>query len=1161
MKLLLNGKKRNIYFRKNNTAYYKSKGNEIDITSFFKKKGGLKKQYINLLVEKKQGGGVDDDDDDNPTIISFDSEKIFSKAIRIITSNLGTTKTSSKMWNTETIKATYKKLIYICLMCKIQYNINKTLFKQKYLDNLKPNITLKIKTILSILNNDKFKIYIDNPDSFNTTRFKINTDTCGQKYIEVSINQEYTLNPNGNIVRLNDNILKIENNHYEIFINELEFGTINDLLVKIDNFNLDSELNNNYMKALEVNNAKESDLDLLKIIMINEGLFKELDIELTKEEIEANDPKMCIFSTFRAKLKKKYLEMFNNNTTLLNNINDENKTLIEKLKANLTNDFLLKERFTKLFETTTNDISELTEQTLKLLYTAEYNNENTSRNLNAKNYDAKIKNLIGQVLISTSTTDHKIKETIIKKLEDLQINTIIKASDNKIYLLSSFNDLIDFYINEIEQTIGRILTTYLSIRNEKNTNGITTVTKEADKRTSVIFGGQKYTGFNEIFGKINDNKITKTDSNEDKFTKMKSLFNKLATSELAILVFGYGYSGSGKTYTLFGKRDKKESVDGIAIQAINHLINTYNSTVTIEAIYELYNETYNILNAISDDRNPYDPLTKGSVIYDYIPNIDVKDGKLNSLLKLDSFYNPTKIYEKAKYTPRQPKKTTENPSNSIYVYSMNNDNVEITKALSFDEFKSSKKQFTTSNISQDFITIYDKIEKYRISNNRIMPTANNSSSSRGHLFIDLKIETIKEGKTVISYLTICDMGGRENPNDLLLGTKIYSIFDQEPVKRNFIQTVDKPHIISKDEKSMYTFITPGDTTIGEIKIQDTYNGNPTELRKKLDSIIKTNIRKRDDSYPGILQLYKNFYTAPNLVEFFYLNVVTDFKLYQMIGTIGNYKNIQGMFCNSSGQKSDVNDKMVEFYKNFFKCIKQGFYINDSINQLLEKFECNIRYNQPDLKFIINKTTDKCDINKLTLIKYIPNKTLKSQSSRKRAIIKGFNKYGWYVNSLPKNCINSDVYKGNDKIRNAKIYKNSYFQYDPIKRSDASATDKKNIGISDLYGSFGTTDSITRKYVVIGCIRNEEKFDDDDIMTLKFLNTVSTSRLTKDINTPNSQIMPIAPSSFAYVDDGIVDEIGIEYDEKEDYSYIDEETNKNKKLKAEKKLGEEPFEED
>mgnify|MGYP006174343067 CR=1 FL=1 len=47
MKLLIGGKNRNIYKRKDGSAYYKSGGQQVDVTHMFKKNGGgLKKQYI-----------------------------------------------------------------------------------------------------------------------------------------------------------------------------------------------------------------------------------------------------------------------------------------------------------------------------------------------------------------------------------------------------------------------------------------------------------------------------------------------------------------------------------------------------------------------------------------------------------------------------------------------------------------------------------------------------------------------------------------------------------------------------------------------------------------------------------------------------------------------------------------------------------------------------------------------------------------------------------------------------------------------------------------------------------------------------------------------------------------------------------------------------------
>tara|TARA_B100001778_G_scaffold111328_1_gene91125 strand:- start:1821 stop:2849 length:1029 start_codon:yes stop_codon:yes gene_type:complete len=91
MKLLIAGKNRNIYMRKDGSAYYKSGGENVDVTYMFKKNGGgLKKQYIggvqdNLgkVEQKKRSnksakqilGGV------GKTIIEFDKIEIKSEEI------------------------------------------------------------------------------------------------------------------------------------------------------------------------------------------------------------------------------------------------------------------------------------------------------------------------------------------------------------------------------------------------------------------------------------------------------------------------------------------------------------------------------------------------------------------------------------------------------------------------------------------------------------------------------------------------------------------------------------------------------------------------------------------------------------------------------------------------------------------------------------------------------------------------------------------------------------------------------------------------------------------------------------------------------------------------------------------------------------------------
>jgi len=91
MKLLIGGKSRNIYMRKDGSAYYKSGGQQVDITHMFKKNGGgLKKQYIsgvegNLAkVEKKKKRLKRNYN----LVLGGDNNKIDFPKIQIVSSNI-----------------------------------------------------------------------------------------------------------------------------------------------------------------------------------------------------------------------------------------------------------------------------------------------------------------------------------------------------------------------------------------------------------------------------------------------------------------------------------------------------------------------------------------------------------------------------------------------------------------------------------------------------------------------------------------------------------------------------------------------------------------------------------------------------------------------------------------------------------------------------------------------------------------------------------------------------------------------------------------------------------------------------------------------------------------------------------------------------------------
>lgn len=149
MKLLIGGKSRNIYMRKDGSAYYKSGGQQVDITHMFKKNGGgLKKQYIggvegNLAkVEKNKRsnkcakqilGGVGDG-------ISFDPIKVESEKL---------VKADNEI-NEELARVELEKLCFIALN-GLSIKSNK----------LQPNDS-KDKIKISITRPEQFTNYVDN---------------------------------------------------------------------------------------------------------------------------------------------------------------------------------------------------------------------------------------------------------------------------------------------------------------------------------------------------------------------------------------------------------------------------------------------------------------------------------------------------------------------------------------------------------------------------------------------------------------------------------------------------------------------------------------------------------------------------------------------------------------------------------------------------------------------------------------------------------------------------------------------------------------------------------------------------------------------------------------------------------------------------------------
>jgi phosphohistidine phosphatase SixA len=103
------------------------------------------------------------------------------------------------------------------------------------------------------------------------------------------------------------------------------------------------------------------------------------------------------------------------------------------------------------------------------------------------------------------------------------------------------------------------------------------------------------------------------DKNNDEIFKEINLTLKQVLDGYHIALFGYGYSGSGKTYTLLNSpnNDPLNNDLGVLIRAVKYYI-TKGLTVKVTKISELYNNTYNFIGKIQEGSSSTIPINKYS---------------------------------------------------------------------------------------------------------------------------------------------------------------------------------------------------------------------------------------------------------------------------------------------------------------------------------------------------------------------------------------------------------------------------------------------------------------------------------------------------------------------------------------------------------------------
>ena len=252
MKLLLDGKQRSIYFRKDNIAYYKIKKKEYEVSKEVLKKN---KKLI-------KGGSL------NHTFNNTD-----------LLANIEIKQINDKAWNTDTIIEVYTKLLYVFILCKIEFENTDDLFSK----------------------------------SLDTTAKSINTDII-TKILRIVLGCTYDLDATNENIRIAHPISLIKDGYNnEDLKNTIETITYTAIAESIKTLNGFTSQYNDY-KILDIQDIQYNavtkneqpqyyNLDFLKYIMINEGLFKTQE-ELNKEVQEQHQKQEQEQKKLRAKKKK-----------------------------------------------------------------------------------------------------------------------------------------------------------------------------------------------------------------------------------------------------------------------------------------------------------------------------------------------------------------------------------------------------------------------------------------------------------------------------------------------------------------------------------------------------------------------------------------------------------------------------------------------------------------------------------------------------------------------------------------------------------------------------------------------------------------------------------------------------------------------------------------
>ena len=398
-------------------------------------------------------------------------------------------------------------------------------------------------------------------------------------------------------------------------------------------------------------------------------------------------------SDFVKKISTKYSDMLE----MVNHLIEEQQSITTDYKTFL-NDLSHQQVAIPIRRATSNDCSALYSQTIIQYKKLEY-----------------IKNLLSRLLWlldkKHKTVDDPEVSEAIRIVTTINLNE--KPQPSPCNILEDVSQEVTYNFNLMKPHEEKIINYYediqASVRIYLRLNLLAPQKRYSVQKTgsnSVSHDRNEYGPFFSIYDqKTNEEMYYPSEDPEIK--PIKGIFDQLK-SGYSNFVFGYGYSGSGKTYTLFGKVG---DTLGVLQLGLADLMSDPTINIKYKYLFEIYGRIF--------------PTTTTTT---YDSNIFVYHDKNRDMEKYEPF---TKS------------------SHELFNYEYDNmlgirDDVPVM-----------------STINQ----VISELTRIRVNNGHIKATVNNPESSRGHLF--LTFEVIKTHPTTrtqtSSYITVVDMAGIENP--------------------------------------------------------------------------------------------------------------------------------------------------------------------------------------------------------------------------------------------------------------------------------------------------------------------------------------------------------------------------------------------------------------